>query len=286
MTGTNFCLWLLNVTVICSMLKVATTTRNDVAFVSSNMYRETTISSKEENRILVVLALGKSQQRQIELLRKLETIKQEELNRTDVNVTATSAESRLTLERSEFSQLLANYKPTNFDKEDETIIQRPSSYDTGNIGNIANPILKTKQVTKQQSNKKIVRASSPPSVVSNDVIENDDRPFQVGDIAKRKHFETLVNVHTKQVVGPMGAAKLVPWVPPYLYRTIIIVVDPRKQSGDFRTAIQYLISNHNNNNNNNNNNRENDKNIIAITADTIEEITPLSDTSCLMIVYV
>jgi hypothetical protein len=75
-----------------------------------------------------------------------------------------------------------------------------------------------------------------------------ERPLQQGDVAKRIHFEQLVAMETmssssQQPLGPIGAAQLVPWVPPYLTNYLVVLADPRKQSGDLRQTIAYLASN-------------------------------------------
>jgi len=70
-----------------------------------------------------------------------------------------------------------------------------------------------------------------------------EAPLQEGDVAQRRHFENLVSLETSQPLGPMGAAQLVPWVPPYLADYLVVLADPRRQSGDLRQTIQYLISN-------------------------------------------
>lgn len=44
-------------------------------------------------------------------------------------------------------------------------------------------------------------------------------------------------------MGSINAARLVPWVPPFVADYMVIIVDPRAQSGDLRRTIQYLISN-------------------------------------------
>ena len=73
--------------------------------------------------------------------------------------------------------------------------------------------------------------------------EAESRPLKEGDTAKRRHFEPLVSLETSQPLGAMGAAQLVPWVPPYLTSYLVVLADPRKQSGDLRQSIQYLTAN-------------------------------------------
>ena len=71
--------------------------------------------------------------------------------------------------------------------------------------------------------------------------DNDDIvSLEQGDKGERKHFETLVEVATGKPLGPIEAAKLVPWVPPYIHNSLVVVADPRKQSSELRQAIQYI----------------------------------------------
>jgi hypothetical protein len=77
------------------------------------------------------------------------------------------------------------------------------------------------------------------------MMESDKAVLQEGDNAKRLHFEPLISLQSKQPLGSMGAAKLVPWVPPYLQDYLVVLADPRKQSSDLRRAIQYLLSSSN-----------------------------------------
>ncbi|CAJ1954444.1 unnamed protein product [Cylindrotheca closterium] len=60
--------------------------------------------------------------------------------------------------------------------------------------------------------------------------------------AQRLYFEPLINVQTNQAMGTIEAAKLVPWVPPYLKDCLMVIVDPRPNSAVFRQSIQYLGS--------------------------------------------
>jgi hypothetical protein len=95
-------------------------------------------------------------------------------------------------------------------------------------------------------------------------LESSRHPLQEGDTAKRIDFETLISLETSRALGPMEAAKLVPWVPPYLSDYMIVLADPRQQSGDLRQAMAYLASN-----------MKVDvlQNIVVITPDSSEEWT-------------
>jgi hypothetical protein len=62
-------------------------------------------------------------------------------------------------------------------------------------------------------------------------------------ISQRQFFEALVDVETSKALGAIGAAQLVPWVPPYLTDCLVVLADPRIRSGDLRQTMKYLISN-------------------------------------------
>eukprot|EP00546_Thalassionema_frauenfeldii_P008799 CAMPEP_0178909016 /NCGR_PEP_ID=MMETSP0786-20121207/8253_1 /TAXON_ID=186022 /ORGANISM="Thalassionema frauenfeldii, Strain CCMP 1798" /LENGTH=274 /DNA_ID=CAMNT_0020581001 /DNA_START=261 /DNA_END=1085 /DNA_ORIENTATION=+ len=62
------------------------------------------------------------------------------------------------------------------------------------------------------------------------------------EIAKRIHFESLIDIGTNKQLGNIGAAQLVPWVPPFLNDCLIVFSDPRSNSGDLRQAITYISS--------------------------------------------
>lgn len=57
-------------------------------------------------------------------------------------------------------------------------------------------------------------------------------------------------------LGPIAAARLVPWVPPFLQQNLIVIVDPRRSSGDWRQALQYVASTYG------------AANIVGVTAET------------------
>jgi hypothetical protein len=226
----------------------------------------------QANELLSLLGVGKSHKKQADLSRKLELAKQQQiLNFVPTNnVTTTksnivelkhgdgavsSDDERLEMERSEFSLLLAQYKPPIDTQDAFRSSQIPVEFKA------KKPLPKVRLPKKAPSKKDApTRATVTPSTGST----VDDVPLQVGDKAHRIHFETLMDVRTKQPLGSMGAAKLVPWVPPFIHRNIIIVADPRKQSSEFRAALQYLESSQKQ--------KETSSNIVAITADTSDEV--------------
>jgi hypothetical protein len=66
--------------------------------------------------------------------------------------------------------------------------------------------------------------------------------LEPGGKARRRDFEPLIDVSTGQPLGPLKAAELVPWVPPFVTQYLLVLADPRRQSTELRQAIQYLQS--------------------------------------------
>ena len=96
-------------------------------------------------------------------------------------------------------------------------------------------------------------------------LEIEKAVLQEGDNAKRIHFETLISLKTAQPLGSIGAAQLVPWVPPFLHEYLVVLADPRPLSSDLRRTIQYLVSSKNSSM------REILSNVVVISADPIVE---------------
>jgi len=66
--------------------------------------------------------------------------------------------------------------------------------------------------------------------------------IQVGDRARRHDFDALVDPAIEQALGPVNAAQLVPWVPPFVTDYLVVLADPRRQSNELRQAVDYLQS--------------------------------------------
>ena len=62
------------------------------------------------------------------------------------------------------------------------------------------------------------------------------------EISQRSFFEDLIDLETSQRLGPINAAQLIPWVPPYLKDCLVVFTDPRTSSGDLRQTFKYLSS--------------------------------------------
>jgi hypothetical protein len=136
---------------------------------------------------------------------------------------------------SEFAQLLARNpppKPSNertFETNYSTIMPTPTTTPTSSKNKPkvnAKVLKKRKKAATDEENAKI--------------LEEQTRPLQLGDKARRRDFEALVSVETATALGPMAAAQLVPWVPPFLTQYLIVLADPRQQSAELHATIPYL----------------------------------------------
>lgn len=90
--------------------------------------------------------------------------------------------------------------------------------------------------------------------------------------AQRLYFEPLVDVETNQPLGSIEAAKLVPWVPPYLKDCLMIIADPRPNSADLRQSIQYLASTVEPKDYDDQSQRTIQDQVIFVTADSVNEM--------------
>mmetsp|Transcript_27775 Transcript_27775/g.58220 ORF Transcript_27775/g.58220 Transcript_27775/m.58220 type:complete len:376 (-) Transcript_27775:768-1895(-) len=91
--------------------------------------------------------------------------------------------------------------------------------------------------------------------------------------SQRLHFESLIDVETSAPLGAIGAAKLVPWVPPFVKIGLIVLADPRSNSNDLRKAMKYQHSSHSKLEADGNgvNNNKNEIDVVFITADSVGE---------------
>ena len=224
-------------------------------FVVAKVLAFATIESCPRQNTSCLFALGKAQNKQAELARKLELAKKQQRQGDDNDASIKrdnddDVKRRAEQDRSEFALLLASNAPPPEPKRKDLIRQEfipPAEKPAAPS--------KPKAVVKRRK-----KAAGTPGVTES---EEDDH-LQEGDIARRRHFESLISVTTKQPLGPMAAAQLVPWVPPYLSRYLIILADPRKQSPELRSALQFLKSS---------TAPSILSNTVAIVADTPEETT-------------
>ena len=85
--------------------------------------------------------------------------------------------------------------------------------------------------------KNIKNTGTPPSHAKRKQMDEEK------NTAERIHFEKLLRVDTNRVLDAIGAAELVPWVPPFVIDRLIVICDPRPNSASLRMAMQYLKGN-------------------------------------------
>jgi len=135
----------------------------------------------------------------------------------------------------EFARLLAQSQPVRSEKvftQSERRTQQPQAATSHK------PKVNAKVLKKR---KKMTAASKKHGEVLEEA-ETTATIIHEGDRARRRDFETLLSLRTSQPLGPMQAAQLVPWVPPFLTHYLIVLADPRRQSANLRQAVQYLTS--------------------------------------------
>jgi len=145
-----------------------------------------------------------------------------------------------------FAQLLKNSNLEKLTREksarnDRTTTANPVSFTRTSFGSTNsnntnnNSYGKAPRVAKNKKKKKATKKEDK---------EEDYQALvlQEGDIARRPDFETLVSCASAKPLGNIEAAKLVPWVPPFLADYMVVLVDPRTQSGDLRKTLMYLSS--------------------------------------------
>lgn len=87
-------------------------------------------------------------------------------------------------------------------------------------------------------------------------------------VPQRSFFEDLIDIETGKTLGPIDAAKLVPWVPPYLTDCLVIFTDPRTNSGDLRQTFKYMTSTLEDQDNNEKFNQQ----VIFVCAESVQEM--------------
>jgi hypothetical protein len=87
--------------------------------------------------------------------------------------------------------------------------------------------------------KKVKKKKMSPDPKEKEVEKDTKEEIRV---AQRIHFESLIDIESSKKLGNIGAAKLVPWVPPYLNECLVVFADPRTNSVELRQTIKYLAS--------------------------------------------
>ena len=134
----------------------------------------------------------------------------------------------------EFAKLLANSKPppkssTPRDNRNPTFGPVAPGSNMAKFSKLKKPKQKVADKEQKSSSDKM-----EPEI--------DDTPLRQGDKARRRDFENLVDVNTGKALGPVRAAGLAPWVPPFVVDYLVILADPRPQSSDWRRGVEYLQS--------------------------------------------
>jgi len=192
---------------------------------------------------------NKARGKQAELAKKIELAKlqketvigaenDEESERiiNDINTTNTNKDDVVMKQRhDEFEMLLRTTKGAmpSYDKSDDSAYINQVRINTG------------ESIT--QKKKKAKLASKTKKINKAEKEAKQKKEIEMKQKAQRIHFESLIDVvvdglstATENIpLGAIGAAKLVPWVPPYLKSCLIVFVDPRKNSQDLRRSIQY-----------------------------------------------
>ena len=238
----------------------------DIAFIRSSIIHNENggIATKKQDNLPTLLFMGKgfnrAKNKQAELAKKMAMAKEEkQLNDPTASFKTSNEESPNKQlhesnmdndqDRQEFAKLLSTTRgaiPTEDDTDSPYIA-------TIKAGQSQKQKLKKSKPMQQRKKKKPIISKQQQSEDEN--------------IAQRIHFESLIEVDdtlSNKPLGPIGAAQLVPWVPPYLTDCLVVFADPRTNSGDLRQALKYLSSNL----------RDNEKftkQVIFITADSVQE---------------
>jgi hypothetical protein len=205
-------------------------------------------SSRPSDSLLTLFmgkGLGGAKNKQIELAKKMALAKIKQRDDGDDDSVSESAsaetkEDKVSKERSEFAKLLANSPPPSVKKEPQAIqnedifrkLQPPKPPVVSTGPKVTSKDLKRKRKAAEASNKESSQGLDPS--------EGTPDRLQLGSTARRRDFELLVEVETSKPLGPMKAASLVPWVPPFLSNYLVVLADPRRQSTDLYKSIQYL----------------------------------------------
>jgi hypothetical protein len=188
------------------------------------------------SRLFMAKGLGGAKNKQIELAKKMELAKRQR-DGAGTELSVETEEEKVSKEHSEFAKLLAKSPPPSVEKEPQAIqnedifrkLQAPKT-----------PASTGPKVTSKDLKRKRKAAESKESQDPSEGVVN--RSLQQGSTARRRDFELLVEVETSQPLGPMKAASLVPWVPPFVSNYLVVLADPRRQSTDLYKSIQYLES--------------------------------------------
>eukprot|EP00592_Proboscia_alata_P011513 CAMPEP_0194385672 /NCGR_PEP_ID=MMETSP0174-20130528/81765_1 /TAXON_ID=216777 /ORGANISM="Proboscia alata, Strain PI-D3" /LENGTH=339 /DNA_ID=CAMNT_0039174041 /DNA_START=19 /DNA_END=1038 /DNA_ORIENTATION=- len=97
-----------------------------------------------------------------------------------------------------------------------------------------------KKINKPKQSKNIAQSKRLKKQGSKKQKEEEEKGKK--GISQRAHFETLLSTETSKPLGVIEAAKLVPWVPPFINEYLYVIADPRARSTELRQTILYLAS--------------------------------------------
>lgn len=243
------------------MLPARTTLNNSfsssVAFVSTSSGSNSPLSSASRlnGNDKIKLKMGKgfknAQKKQAEIAKQFSSIAEKKKEESSNNTPNTSASSDYEVNKDDRNSkdylLLAQLlKDTNKiiakegDENDKMFVAPKKLNKPKQRKNIAQSKRLKKQGSKKQKEEK-----------------------EKEGISQRAHFETLLFTETSKPLGVIEAAKLVPWVPPFINEYLYVIADPRARSTELRQTILYLASTLNAD--------FFHKNVIIITADPAAE---------------
>jgi hypothetical protein len=191
--------------------------------------------------LFMAKGLGGAKNKQAELAKKMQASKRERdgniLDSSEESSREAESETEVSKERSEFAQLLAKSPPPPAAKKEPQDTPHQDLFRTQK----ATPAVSTgPKVTSRDLKRKRKAAQAKensPDQTEGTVVR---RLQTLGSKAQRRDFELLIEVETSKPLGPMKAASLVPWVPPFLSNYLVVLADPRRQSTDLYKSIQYL----------------------------------------------
>ena len=199
------------------------------ALLLSNLHAATSFKTHSSRFHTKLAAKSRARNKQAELAEKLARAKEQQLQ----------ASSPTTTNQNQYPE-----QPSSPLKKQEQKQQQKSSTSTEEFGNLLKATrgaLPRKgddsfddeqaflpDIQAGKTKQKVVKKKKPPT----------PKPKKK-KIAQRIHFEKLIGVETNQALGAMGAAELVPWVPPFLVDKLVVLCDPRQSSADLRKALHY-----------------------------------------------
>jgi hypothetical protein len=231
---------------------------------SGKQWRSTMMTTTLENKQLWQLWMGKgfnrAKNKQAELAKKMAMAKkekQEPSNSVVVDPTTTTTTT---------SDDVNNVKDgsNRMDDREHEVFAKLLSTTKGALPTIddTNSAFIAPIKVGQGKKKQVIKPPPPPPPKKKKPKDPKDEK-----VAQRQYFESLIDVETSSALGPIGAAQLVPWVPPYLTDCMVVFADPRTSSGDLRQTLKYLASNLKDQDEE----QKLTKQVIFITADSVQE---------------